>query len=202
MHADPAFLPLLASFDLAALDRDEAAIYGMWADTRLAYVNAGYQHFAATEGGPADCVQGLLGARVIDSVLSPLRPFYEHLYQRALASDTPTTHRYDCHSPTLERRYDMRLFRLGKGEGLLAFNSLVLSRPHAQTAEAQIARYAAPPRGIVTQCAHCRRVERWSERGRWDLVPEYIERSPPSTSHGLCRLCADYHWGEFSREGS
>lgn len=200
VHVDPAFLPLLASFDLDALDRDEAAIYGMWPDTRLAYVNTGYQHFATRERGPHDCVEGRLGARVLDIVLPPLRPFYQRLYARALASDVPITHRYDCHSPTLERRYDMRLFRLGEAEGILAFNTLVLSRPHAETAEAQIARYAAPPHGIVKQCAHCRRVERSHERGHWDLVPEYVERSPAGTSHGLCGLCADYHWGELARE--
>jgi hypothetical protein len=199
VHVDPAFRPLLAAFDLEAFDRDESSIYGMWPDTRLAYVNAAYQRFAVSEGGPRACVDGTLGVRVIDTVLPVLRPFYEQLYARARASAEPITHRYDCHSPELERKYDLRLFSLGGGQGLLAVHALVLSRPHAVTADAMLARYAAKPSGLVIQCAHCRRVERANERGRWDLVPEYVARSPERTSHGLCRLCAEYHWG--TREG-
>lgn len=191
-RVDPAFLPLLRHLDAAVLERETGSVYGMWPDSRIAYVNDGYVAFAREEGFDLLGAGGGLGARVLDTVPEPLLPFYARLFARALTSAEPLTHRYDCHSPTLERKYDLRLYSLG-GEGLLAVHALVLSRPHGALAPPDAPRYR-DAHGTITQCCHCRRVRRVDDAVRWDLVAEYIAESPAGTSHGLCELCFAYHY--------
>jgi hypothetical protein len=48
--------------------------------------------------------------------------------------------------------------------------------------------------GLITQCAHCRRVQYPAKPDRWDWVPAWVHRSPPETTHGLCRVCFAYHY--------
>lgn len=194
---DEAFTPLLETVGLAALEADAATIYGMWPDSRLAYMNPAYVRFSVAEGASELSAEWGLGCRVLATVPEPLTQFYDRLIARALVSPEPITHRYDCHSPELARKYDLRLFSLGERRGLLLASSLVMARPHADPERADADRYRSA-NGLLTQCCHCRRVRRAMEPGHWDLVPDYIAAAPPRTTHGLCELCFAYHYTESS----
>lgn len=194
MVLDPDFASLLEGRSIDALDRDPSTILGFWADGRIGYFNAAYEAFA-TAGGASDlCLRWGLGANVYDVTPSELRPFYDDLFRRACSAGSPISHRYECPSPTLARTFSMRLHPLAGGRGLLASHALVLSHPHDQVRPADEARYR-DDHGIIRQCVHCRCVRRAGAEPRWELVPKYVEASPEQTSHGVCNVCFEYHYG-------
>jgi hypothetical protein len=198
MALDPGFAPLLEGMRVDALDADPATIVGFWVDGRIGYFNAAYQTFA-TAGGDAElCARWGLGANVFDATPKLLLPFYEELFQRASTAQAPLSHRYECPSPSLARTFSMRLHPLGNGRALLASHAIVLARPHDQVWAADEARYR-DEFGIIRQCVHCRCVQA-IDAGNWELVPAYVAEMPDRTSHGICGVCVEYHYGEVGRE--
>lgn len=195
---DPEFAPMLEGVSLDALEADPATIVGTWADGRIGYLNPAYQAFADAAGAKELCVHWGLGSSVHAAVPEPLRSFYVGLFDRALATLEPITHEYECPSPTLARTYALRLHPLAGGRGILMSQRLVVARPHAETSPAEPDNYRGA-NGIVVQCMHCRRVRRALDHARWDLVPEYVARAPEGTSHGVCSLCLEYHYGAVAR---
>ena len=194
MLLDAEFAPLLAGFSLNTLESDAATIVGVWPDGRIGYLNPAYRAFAEAAGAGELCVRWGLGANVFASIPEPLRRFYVELFGRARASSAPLTHLYECPTPELARTYALRMHSLSGGRGLLTSHSLVVARPHPESHAADSHEYRDAD-GILLQCMHCRRVRRASEEVRWDLVPEYVAKVPPRTSHGLCELCLEYHHG-------
>ncbi len=194
MVLDANFGPLLQGMSVGALDSDPATIVGWWAGGRIGYFNTAYERFAIAGGEAALCTRWGLGANVLDALPEGLRPFYEDLFRRALVADAPITHRYECPSPELARTYAMTLYPLGDRQGLLASHVLAFSREHPDVMAADDRRYRNA-NGIVRQCAHCRKVRRVGDAAIWDLVPEYVAKPPAETSHGVCELCMEYHYG-------
>lgn len=201
-HVAPGFADLLAPlFRIEELDRDPASIFGLWADGTIAYFNAAWSAFAAENGGqPRVQADWGLGARYLDAIAQPLRPFYASLL--AEASDEraglhPRAHQYECSSARLFRKYSMQVYALAGQTGVVVVNSLVFEVPHDPAIRpsqvADPARYR-DGRGLVVQCAHCRRVRHGADADRWDWVPAWVERSAEMTSHGICALCLDYYY--------
>ena len=201
---DVGFGRLLAPhFRLDALDRHPDTVFGLWPDARLAYFNEPWSAFAAANGGQpsVECAWGL-GARYLDAIAEPLRPFYADLLARTPDPGTalhPVSHEYECSSATVFRKFRMQTYALADRAGFIVINSLVVEAPHDPVVRppqaAVLGRYL-DGRGVLVQCAHCRRVQRGADTVSWDWVPEWAERSPPLTSHGVCPICFDYYYPE------
>jgi hypothetical protein len=95
------------------------------------------------------------------------------------------------------RWFNLRALPLGQ-EGLLVSHSLVSA---AEIAGPRGRRPSAAPyrnaNGMVTQCAHCRRVQLAApepNQSDWHHVPAFIKRVPPRTTHSLCPICFMYHF--------
>lgn len=101
---------------------------------------------------------------------------------------------YECSSPTIFRKFMMHVFPLKKTPGLLVVNSLCVERPHEASHESPCGAGYRSSHGVVVMCSHCRRTKRSESSDHWDWVPEYVERLPPNTSHGLCNLCLEYYY--------
>lgn len=179
------FAPLLAPFNLEALDRDPSTIYGMWPDLRIAFANATYVSNAA--GG---FTRWGLGAQSMDAIGALLTPFYRDFTARALATRKVQVHRYECPTPEQRRQFELRLHPLGESEGLLAVHSLLVAEEWPPTEVTRGAYFDGE--GIVVVCMHCRRA-RHRVLEQWDMVPEFLQ-SVPTVSHGLCPLCQAYHY--------
>lgn len=193
---------LLRGFSQAGIEQHHGTAFGLWLDLRLAYVNPAWASFSQLNGGEPELASHWpLGRCVLEAIPPVLEDFYRSLFQNAASSAAmglrPPAHVYECSSPEVYRRFAMNIYRLAEGEGLLVVNSLLVERPHdrreRQICAADHVAYVHED-GCVRQCSHCRRIENVSVPNRWDWVPEWVEKSPPETSHTLCPLCLDYYY--------
>lgn len=196
------FVALLGShFELQSLEESPVTVYGLLPDFTIAYVNPAWSRFAEdNDGQPAIANAWGVGSRYLDAIALPLRPFYQGLVERAAGRDQslhPLTHQYECSSAQRFRKFSMQVYALPDRAGYLVINACVVDAPHDDSARppagAQFATYATAD-GQIVQCAHCRLVQRVAEPSRWDWLPDWVEQSPPGTSHGLCAMCLDYYY--------
>lgn len=179
-------------------------MYGLWPDLSLAYANGAWSRFAGENGGePAISTEWNLGRCALDAIAEPLRPFFAENYRRCLRELRPWEHAYECSSADLYRQFHMTVFPLGRAEGLLVVNSLRIETPHDRVSVSPLEDRYRNPHGIITQCCHCRRVQRADDEPTWDWVPDWVQRFPKRTSHGICPACCGFYYCEsrFDVEG-
>ncbi len=194
MKVAEAFQGLLCDFNTEALRKDPAVIYGMWRDFRLAYMNPAWFQFAAGNGGePCISRDWPLGRSILDAVPLPIQPHFVKNVGRVLTELRPWVEIFECSSATLFRKFQMTVYPLGAGAGLLIVNSPVIETPHDRTAAPAIEALYRDPAGIMHQCAYCRRFQRQPVQSLWDWVPKWVNQVPPRTSHGICPPCFEFY---------
>lgn len=201
MHlCHPRFEPLLRPFSRPELERAESSVYGLWPNLELAYANPAWFRFAEENGGEPEISRDWgLGVDVSLAIELPLRGYFRAAFERCAANGVPWTHEYDCHAPTLERHFHMRVYPLGLDEGFLVVHSLVSKRPQDETeAEGHDGAYVDDD-GLILQCIHCRRIRRSDDSRQWDWVPTWVQIPPHNASGGLCPHCHAFHFGEARR---
>jgi len=192
---------LSAHFPVGTFDAHPETVFGLLPNYQISYVNSAWLRFAAENNGqPRIGASWGPGANYLDAIAAPLRPFFERLLARAADADGalhPVTHEYECSTPSLYRRFAMRVYGLPARGGFVIVNSLMLEQPHDESArpvhEPDLAVYTNAD-GLVVQCAHCRLVRQGKDPERWEWVPQWVESSPPATSHGVCGICLDYYY--------
>lgn len=203
-RCDPEFEPLLLPHFLRdQLDRHAGTVFGLWRDTRLAYMNEAWFKFAAANGGqPTIGRHWGLGAQYFNCIPPILRRFYEDLLACAREpgkSSLPVSHEYECSSAAVVRVFRMHVYTLPHRAGYIVVNSLVVERPHNPVERppgvADPATYTSSE-GVIRQCSHCRRVERVTGSEGWDWVPRWVEHSPPGVTHAVCPICFEYYYPE------
>jgi len=188
-------------FRLEDLEESRAIVFGLWPDFTLAYFNPAWQEFAESNGGQQRVATNWgVGARYLDAIPQPLRGFYERFLTATPDAGTaqhPTSHVYECSSPTVFRKFSMQVYALSDRAGYIVMNSLVVEAPHDPLTraphKADLQRYV-DDRGVITQCSHCRLTKYVGTQERWDWVPEWVAHSAPNTSHGLCATCFNYYY--------
>jgi hypothetical protein len=176
---------------VAALEAERNTVYGVGPAGELAYTNPAWREFALANDGQAVLERFAIGASVCAALPEVLAAFYEdHL--RRLAPGEVWEHAYECSSPTQLRRFRMRTARLADRHHLVVSHHLVEELP-AGPGEGDVASFLAP-NGVITQCAHCRRVREPATR-RWAWVPALLAWRR-AVSHGLCPPCLEYHYPE------
>lgn len=197
-HAAPPQADGLPPLELRkALEAEPESAYLVSASFDVTYTNAGWDHFAVANGGPDLARSPRNRANILAAIDAPLRPFYEAAFSRLLAGGEPWTHVYECSSVRVFRAFAMHVYGLPEGSGLMVTNGLLVERPH--TPATHVAREADSQsyisrEGLITQCAHCRRVRRSDLKGAWDWVPVWVQELPKNVSHGLCPPCFHYHY--------
>jgi len=194
---DDAFVHLLADFDRDALELQEDTVCGIWSDGRIAYFNPAWTRFALNNGGEDVLERWPIGSNLFTSVPAPLKSFYRQLFERSafqsmVQSDRPVQHLYECSSPEMFRQYLMTVYALERGAGYLAVHSRVheyahhaAERPRCDPDE----RLYRHRDGMLHQCIYCRKMQRTADPRIWDWVPEWVDKTPPDTSHSVCDLC-------------
>jgi hypothetical protein len=177
---------------------NEDSAYVVSCDFKLLSVNRGFEQFARDNGG-VDLTARWLGRSILEAIPEPLRAFYTAGFDHALGKNLPWQHAYECSAPDAYRLFHMVVYPVD-GPCLVTVHSRVVQAPHTeQAATPDPARYAT--NGIITMCAHCRRVRNVVELERWDWVPHYLRKPPANLSHGLCGPCCAYHWGWAPQPG-
>lgn len=191
------FGPLAAPFDLDVLDSMPATICATWPDRRIAYVNPAWLAFAASNGAPEVAEHGCLGTDPLLVVPTALRPFYDEMFHRAVATGEVSEHDYECSSPEKRRVFHMRIHPCPSG-ALVITHSLVRESLHPSEAREPLEALYRDAQGMILQCVNCRRIRRavaaTDATATWDWVPAYVAQIPPQTSHGLCFPCFQFHY--------
>ncbi len=192
--------------NLNELETTTDTVYGLSPDLCLSYMNPGWFRFAQENAGEPDISRSWgLGRPIFDSIPAELHSFFRTLYENVLNASPlkdrfPASYEYECSSAETYRRFAMLVYPLS-GKGLLVVNSPILARPHdpaTRPAHDPDVKIYADVHGMIHQCAHCRRIENISVKGRWDWVPEWVKRIPPRTSHTLCNYCYEIYYQRIS----
>lgn len=179
-----------------ALERHPGACYGLWNDRVLAWTNDAWTRFALDNQGEAVLRDWVPGAAV-DGALGPMVDFYVNAIEGVLRTGKRWDHTYECSSADTRRVFRMSMLPV-RGEAVLVQNTLVYESPREGAGDETgprpgiVQRYT-DVQGRVLQCAHCRRTCR-PGTAEWNWVPEIVRAAPPSTSHGLCPVCLEYHY--------
>lgn len=186
------FAPLLEAYDREAMDRVGDMTCGVFAEGFvIGYVNAAWFDFGRANG--ASRVWGV-GECLLDAITEPLRGYYAERFAHVLATGEPWERNYDCPSDATNRTFRLRVLPVGERQGLLMTHSLRHDGPHAEGI-AFADRYHRAANGLITQCAHCRRLRRVTAPDRWDWVPAVVATEIPGITHGLCDACFAYYFG-------
>lgn len=192
------FLASLDRFSLETLEQEKGSVYAIDSRLRIIYQNPAWFIFAAENGGePAISSRFRLGCSLGDAIQGPLHEFYVRHYLAALHSKQSWKHDYECSSESEFRLYHQESFPIANHQALVIINSLKVYHPHLYDSAASAGADESSYRnehGFITQCSHCRRVQRPENPEQWDWVAEWVSRIPPNTSHSLCRPCFDYYF--------
>lgn len=204
-HLDKEFKILLRHHNIEDLNAHAGVIYGVWSNYRLAYLNPAWFQFAMENGGePHITAEWGLGRSILDCMSGIVRKVYKAKYDKCLISLEIANYQYECSSETVYRRYHQIVYPLGKHEGLLIVNSLIVDRPHNKekrpTRDANKLLYM-DKNGFICQCALCRRTKNLRKAEQWDWVPEWVRQCPAHTSHTFCPTCFGHYFHLSNENG-
>ncbi|WP_305906463.1 hypothetical protein Q9L42_001090 [Methylomarinum sp. Ch1-1] len=195
---DRAFEKLLRHHNFAFLEAHSGAIYGVWDNFRLAYLNPGWFRFAKeNDGEPRISKEWGLGRSILDCVSGDVKVLYQTKLNACLNTSEVWSHQYECSSDTVYRCFHQLVYPLVRRGGLIIVNSLVIEELHDPSKRQAMAADESvyiDENGFICQCAYCRRVKNYSVAERWDWVPEWVRRCPDNTSHTFCPACFAHYF--------
>jgi hypothetical protein len=200
-NCDARFRALLTGSNEQDFEEHASAVYGLWPDLTLAYVNPAWVRFAHENGGHDTLARYGLGCFVPAAISRPLRGYYQTAYRRCLDEVQAWEHRYECSSAAEYRLMHMSVYPLAEADGLIVVNSCIAARPHEHESHSSDERLYLDINGHYHQCSHCRRTQQARAPRVWDWVPEWVDRSPLNTSHVICPACLEEYYPELEEQG-
>lgn len=176
---------LLATY--RALAGTANATYLLASDLRILRTNPAWDQFTSEAASAAWVARWRRGGSVLDVFTPGRRTFYQDGFARAQATGERWDHECECDAQGSPCR--LRMFAYPFAGGLVVTHAVLVAPP----ADAAAIDYVG--HGVVTMCAHCRRVRHLS-RDRWDWIPAYLADPPARVSHGLCAGCLEYYYGD------
>lgn len=178
-----------------ALAASDNVSYILSNDLFIQNTNSAWDQFAIENGGEQILATWGRGASLLAAIPEPLRPFFVDGFARACSTGERWEHDYECSSPERYRQFRMIVFPFA--EGFVVTHAL--RAEHAHDRETRGPAEAYVHQGLITMCAHCRRVRTPPRaRERWDWVPVYVARPQSRVSHGLCPPCAEYYYPDVA----
>jgi len=178
---------------IQALERTAAVSYVLDSQHRLLHCNPAWNNFAISNGAPQLVGEQVIGSNVFDVLPEVFKKFYMDAFARALTGGIWEIS-YECSSPSLFRRYRMRVHGLKSRALWMVTNSLIYEGPHRKTVKADSSKYFQPT-GLIIMCAHCRCSQRVDAPDQWDFVPDHLGlkgQASLKVSHGFCPICYAY----------
>lgn len=200
MRVDRTFRDRTAHLDWQALAGSGDSTYFLDPQLRLAGWNEAYVAFALANG--ADDLEDRfpLGSDLAAAVSGPLRAYYLGLFAAVLADGAPVHRQYECSSADEQRFLHMSAYPIAGGAGLVVSHHVVHRGPHAALS-LPLRDHHTDARGLVVQCANCRKIRDHRTATKWDWVPEILAHPPDNVSHGLCANCLDHYYPDLDPEG-
>lgn len=193
-------LSLLEGFDFQKLEEDPSIIYCLSSDFTLVYFNPAWLNFALENGEESFVSEKFpIGTSLLSVIAEPLKTFYQETYLKIYDTQKIWDLDYECSDKSFFRIFHQTVYPLLNHKGLLIINSLVMKDAISDQVESKLEtdeKYTWPT-GFITQCIHCKRVQRVDEPSMWDWVPEWVEKMPANNSSSLCSPCYDYYYNQL-----
>jgi hypothetical protein len=197
MSSSPGPLSLLREGLLTALEAEYGSAYLLGRDLSVQYVNQAWRRFARENGAPE------LGGRwnsaepITRYFDEPLRELLAARFTRVLTRNEPWSYQYDCSSPEVYRKLNMRVAPTAPCDGLIVVHSRVVDVAPGATESAldNLARIYTDARGLIVQCSGCQRVCHPAESS-WDWAPGLVTDEQENVSHGICPTCEFQYYGQ------
>jgi PAS domain-containing protein len=184
--------PILSDL-LYALDSSPMVSYAVDANLRIQYCNPAWDRFATDNAAPELKAEWTLGTDLHHVIPEDLCPLYLQAFDQAEKSGTAWECLYECSSPQMFRRFQMRIHPLRPPGWALVTNALTIERPHTEAVTGGLEAYI-DSHAQITVCSHCRRSRRADRPDQWDFVPTHLEPNLSNISHGLCPICLEYFY--------
>ncbi|MGA9527050.1 MAG: PAS domain-containing protein [Terriglobales bacterium] len=178
---------------LHTLESSPMVSYAVDENLQVQYCNPAWDRFAVDNGAPELKAERALGTDLRHVIPEDLRPFYLQAFEQAEKSGTVWECLYECSSPQVFRKFQMRIHPLRPPGWALVTNALTSERLHTEVVTAGLVAYV-DSYAQITMCSHCRRSRRADKRERWDFVPAHLEPHLSNISHGLCPICLEYFY--------
>lgn len=173
-------------------DNDGSVIYLLDRELRVVMCNAAWDKFAAANGGKNCLAQKVIGTEIWMVIPPVLQGFYRAAYENVRQHKRDWWHVFPCSSPGVSRTFHMRILHCAD-DYLLTINTLIGEKDAEKAAEHRLPSYMDSD-GIITSCAHCRRVQRLHSPRLWDWVPEVLINGTALVKFDLCGFCYAYHY--------
>lgn len=177
--------------DESAIENDPSVIYILDGDYRLCRCNAAWDRFALANSGESLLRDSVAGRSIFEYISGAVADHYRQVFERSLKSGGIWQQEYECSSPSIQRRFSMRIYPI-RGE-LMIVNSLIVEDRHPAVAFPPIETRYRNSDGLIVMCANCRRAKVAETEEQWDWVPGFVEKRPFRVSHGLCSPCYEYY---------
>lgn len=161
--------------------------------------NDGYKLFAIANEGEDILEKWPIGSNVLSSVPEIIKDFIKNMYDEVILNNNTIEHEYDCHSPTVFRRFTMRILPL-HNKFALHEHSLIESsalNDSCELSEHDIESKFMDSNGIIHQCCHCRKIQSSSDLNNWTWVVSLIKRNKRysgKVSHTICPVCMFHYF--------
>jgi hypothetical protein len=193
-------MSLLEGFDFQKLEEDPSIIYCLSSDLKLVYYNPAWLNFIDKhEQEPCVSKKFPIGISIFSDIDEPLKSFYTETYLKIFNTQKIWDHNYECTDKSMFKIFHQTLYPLLNRKGLLIINNIVKRDDLTANRETllQIEEIYTWPTGFITQCIHCKRVQRVDKPAIWDWVPEWVENTPLNNSSSLCSPCYDYYYNQL-----
>ncbi len=181
---------LTSVYQPGTLDRTGTTLAALDLRANILWVNEVWYRFARANGCEFELDRF---PSYLDGISGPLRADYHRVLENVIATGTVFQHDYECSSAGTIRHYRMRVLPF-LPHGLLVEHTQIASHT-APVGEPAIEALYFDDNRHITQCSNCRRVRRTVDGAdSWVWVPEWVARSHPRTSHGICTPCLGYYW--------
>jgi hypothetical protein len=165
-------------------------------DLSIQYVNEAWRRFARQNGAP-ELGSNWHSAEPITCFFDrPMRELLGARLSRVLRRSEPWSYSYECSSPEVFRKFNMRVTLAAPRDGLIVVHSRVVEVAPGATHETlgDLIHAYTDGRGLVVQCSGCDRVHHPSESS-WDWAPELVTGDRENVSHGICPTCEFQYYG-------
>ena len=193
---DPRFEDLIAGFD--DLDYYPSVVLGLWPNLSLAYLNIAWYKFGSANGAENEFFgKWRVGSSLVDALPDVVRAYYLDFYASCLSTGRAHRHVYECSSPAIFRCFQLTVFPLGHGQGILAVNTLLKEELYRTPEPSEVSEpldVDAPDSRALSHCIHCRRFRRNEPASEWQWVPRWVSNLPSGVKHQLCDRCLRHYY--------
>lgn len=154
---------------------------------QVVYCNRAWDRAATANGVEQASGAKLFGQPLLRFVPRALEYHYSTLLETAREKHISVFAEYECNTPSIYRRYQMKIVPVPRSS-LLALIHTVVKEGSIPYRVHSAFDHDYGLKDVAMMCAQCRRTKQLHDN-IWDWVPEFVHKSPRRVSFGVCDEC-------------